>query len=65
MPYCIKCKEDWRRAKLEAVRQQATEIAISTQQTMAIEKYGPIYKIVNADEANKTAVIEYISKHVA
>lgn len=65
MPYCIKCKEEWRREKLEAVRQQAADIARTTNETMAIEKYGPIYKIVKADEANKTTAIEYISKYVA
>lgn len=64
MPYCVKCKEDWRREKLEAVRQQARTRATELNETMAIEKYGPIYKIVKANEAT-AAAIEYISKHVA
>lgn len=65
MPYCIKCKQDWQREKLEAVRKEAIDIATTTNETMAIEKYGPIYKIVKANESNTTATIEYISKYVA
>lgn len=63
MRYCLKCKQEWRNEKLQAVRDEAKRIAIETNETMAILKEGPIYKIVKASGA--TNAIEYISKHLS
>ena len=61
MGFCQKCKDEWKAEKLHAARSEAKRIAIETNETMAILKEGPIYKIVKATDAPKGA--EYISKY--
>ena len=57
--YCLKCKQQWKQERLQAVQTEARRIANETGITQAITKEGCIYKIVKANEA--TNAIEYIA----
>jgi hypothetical protein len=59
--YCIKCKNDWKHERLQAVQDEAKHIAVQTGTTQAIIKEGCIYKIVNINEVKQQKVEEYIS----
>jgi len=59
LSYCEKCREDWRREKLNRAIIEAQNVANETGQTQAIIKNGCIYQIIKATDA--TEAIRYIS----